>query len=1169
MKLSQKYLELFLAELKSYRRLDVDEMNYYAQNPNALLEELRTIRDQKRKEREERERARLEEQENAKKNALQAQLEKMESDERERQAIDDAHIEEVTCMDLPLDFENMYTLDEEFANVHTESITDALVLSLTTLGRVDIEYISAITGAEYKTVITTLKGSIYQNPETWDECFYKGWEDADTYLSGSLRRKWAVATEANKKYKGYFQDNVDALERLMPSAVPSKDIYVTLGSPWLPTEVIDKFITHLIGDVSVLFPADVIATRHDEISGTWEIPTKSRYKNSRFRHLCEVTYGTPDANALEIIEKTLNQVTLAVYDEVPSRFAGVKHARKLNESATLCLVEKQKAILKDFKAWIWQDQKRRAMLEEIYESKFASNRARHFDGSFLTFPNMSPKISLYPYQKNAIARILFTPNTLLAHDVGSGKTYIMIAAAMELKRMKISKKNMFVVPNNLVSQWRDIFLEMYPNANVLTVEPKSFTPKKRFDTLRKIRDEEYDGIIIAYSSFELIPLSKAQRIKLLDDQLDEYNRATSNLYSDRFSRQKKAIESKIKAIEAEVEVTLGHIFFDELEINTIFLDEAHNYKNVPLHTHIERVLGISNTGSSRCQNMMDKISIVQSQNNGRGAVLATGTPITNSVTDAYIMQKYLQNGDLKLLGLSSFDSWVGMFAEKHTDFEIDIDTSSYRLTTRFSKFHNLPELTSLFASVADFHMVDKSVGVPDFNGYFDTLTQPSQIFKNYLDVISRRADDVRAGLVPRNEDNLLLITTDGKKAALDMRLIDPCVPSFYGSKVKKCAENVFKMYRGYQSTRATQLVFCDYSTPKAGFNLYDELKDLLVEMGIPAHEIAFVHSATTPRLREKLFEAVRKGEIRVLIGSTFKLGLGVNVQDKLVAIHHLDVPWRPADMTQREGRILRQGNTNKEIFIFRYVTEGSFDAYSWQLLETKQRFITSILSGHLNEREGSDISDTTLSYAEVKAIAVGNPLIKERVEASNELDRLIILNRESIKKLEGMRQELEALPSKIESQRNLVDLCESDTSFVLSCIDFPSKEERRSVREALECAIPENSLKTEEEILLEYRGFDIVLPSGMSEEKPFIWLCRAGRYFVELGESSGGYLARIDNFIDKIDKHREKLQGALDELTTREGLIRSALDEPDNYSEKIEQLKARLKHIDKKLGVAS
>ncbi len=1168
MKLSQKYLELFLAELKSYRRLDVDEMNYYAQNPEVLLEELRKFRDQKRKEREEREQVRLKE-EDEKRNQLKAQLEKIEQEEKEKQALDDAYIEEVTCMDLPLDFENMYTLDENFSGVHTESITDGLILSLTTLGRVDIEYISAITGAEYKTVITTLKGSIYQNPETWGECFYKGWEDADTYLSGSLRRKWQIANEANKKYKGYFQDNVDALERLMPSAIPCKDIYVTLGSPWLPTEVIDEFLVYLLGDVKNYYPPDMLSTRHDELSGTWEIPVKSRYRNTRFRNRCESAYGTPRANALEIIEKTLNQATLAVYDEVPSRFINIKHAKKLNESETLCLVEKQKAILKEFRAWIWKDEKRRAMLEEIYDNKFASNRVRHFDGSFLTFPNMNPNISLYPYQKNAIARILFTPNTLLAHDVGSGKTYIMIASGMELKRMNISKKNMFVVPNNLVGQWRDIFLEMYPSANILTVEPKNFTPKKRFDTLRKIRDEEYDGIIIAYSSFELIPLSKAQKIKLLDEQLDEYNRATSNLYSDRFARQKKAIESKIKKLEDEVEVTFGKIFFDELDINTIFLDEAHNYKNVPLHTHIERVLGISNSGSTRCQDMMDKISIVQARNNGRGAVLATGTPITNSVTDAYIMQKYLQNGDLKLLGLSSFDGWVGMFAEKHTDFEIDIDTSSYRLTTRFSKFHNLPELTSLFASVADFHIVDKSVGVPDFNGYIDTLTQPSTIFNDYLKVISRRADEVRSGIVPRNEDNLLLITTDGKKAALDMRLIDPCVPSFYGSKVKKCAENVFKMYRGYQSTRATQLVFCDYSTPKSGFNLYDDLKDLLIDMGIPSDEIAFVHSATTPKLREKMFESVRKGEIRVLIGSTFKLGLGVNVQDKLVAIHHLDVPWRPADMTQREGRILRQGNTNNEIFIFRYVTTGSFDAYSWQLLETKQRFITSILSGHLTERDGSDISDTTLSYAEVKAIAVGNPLIKERVETSNELDKLIILNRERAKKNESMRQELESLPSKIESQKQIVELVETDTNFVLSTIDFPSKEERKIVREALECALPQNVLTTNEETLLEYRGFDIVLPAGMSEEKPFVWLSRAGKYFVELGESSGGYLARIDNFIDKIDKHREKLQNALDELVAREEFIISALEEPDGYSQKIEKLKSKLKGIDKKLGVAS
>ncbi len=1169
MKLSQKYLELFLNELKSYRKLSVDDMNYYAQNPQLLLEELRTLREKRRQEKEERERmaSKTDIGGDAKRrtdilNELDTMAEKS-ADEARAEA---ERIAEITSMDLPADFENLYTLDQRVTELHTESIGDALILSLSNLGRVDIEYISAITGEDYKTVISALKGSIYQNPEAWDECFYKGWEDAETYLSGSLRQKWQIASEANKKYNGYFSDNITALERAMPKFVPSKDIYVTLGSPWLPTDIIDEFITHLIGSVTFNNPA-TMATRHDELSGTWEIPNKSRYRYTRFNSVCENSYGYNETNALQIIEKTLNQASLAVYDEVYTR--DLKAKRVFNEVATMCLVEKQNAILREFKAWIWRNPKRRERLERIYDERFGSTKVRHFDGSFLTFPGMDPSISLYPYQKNAVARILFTPNTLLAHDVGSGKTYIMIAAGMELRRMGISKKNIYVVPNNLVGQWSDIFHSMYPSAKVLTIEPKSFTPKHRFEALRKIRDEDYDGIIMAYSSFELIPLSKKQKIDMLEAELEKYNQATAKLYSDRFSRQKKSIENKIKRLNEEIEIALGKIFFDELGINTIFLDEAHNYKNVPLNTRVERMNGISCAGSARCQDMLDKVSIVQSRNNGRGAVFATGTPITNSITDAYTMQRYLQYGELRMLGLSSFDGWIGMFAEKHTDFEVDIDTSSYRLTTRFSRFHNLPELTALFASIADFHIVDKSIGVPDFKGYTDTICSPDASFTDYLKVISKRADKVRNGKVSKSKDNLLLITTDGKKAALDMRLINERTKCKTTSKAMLCAKNVYDLYVKYDSIDATQLVFCDSSTPKDAFNLYDEVKDNLIALGVKPEHIAFIHSATTPKLREKMFEAVRRGEIRVLIGSTFKLGLGVNVQDKLIAIHHLDVPWRPADMTQREGRILRQGNTNPEIFIYRYITTGSFDAYSWQLLETKQRFISSILSGHLSERDGSDVSDTALSYAEVKAIAIGNPLVKERVETANELDRITILKRERAKELDAMRQELESLPFKIQAQRDVVAHATADKTFVLCDTDFPSKEERRSVRDALEYGVSENVLATSESELLEYRGFKIVLPAGMSEQKPFIWLERAGKYYVELGDAKGGYLARIDNFIDKLPKHLERLENGLEQLVSRKSFIEGSLNEGDKYSTKIDSLRRKLERIDKSLGVAS
>ena len=1100
---------------------------------------------------------------------IESKREEMKQAEAEEaRRLEDERIEEITSMDLPTDFENIWTLDDRAKGVHSESIDNGLILSLCNLGRVDIEYIASITGQEYKTVILALKGSIYQDPDLWGECFYKGWLTSDEYLSGNLIRKLRRAKEANEKYHGYFSDNVMALQEILPPSVATEDIYITLGSPWVPTDIIDDFITHLLGEAIKNLSHTASATKHDEETGIWEIPFKSRYRTTRFAGRSMSTYGTRRLEALSIIEKTLNQKTIAIFDEEIDYYG--KKKKKLNQEETLLAIEKQNLIIKEFQEWVWLDKERSERLQTKYEDRYSATKVRHFDGSFLTFPNLNPEIQLYPYQKNAVARILFTPNTLLAHDVGSGKTYIMIAGGMELRRTGISKKNLYVVPNNLVGQWRDIFLHMYKDAKILTIEPKDFTPAKRYDALKKIRDEDYDGIIIAYSSFEMIPMSFEHRARVVEDEIEVYKRASSKLNSDKFAKQRERLQKEL--FEAHVgkrEDT--DIFFDELNINTIFLDEAHNYKNVPVNTQVERVLGISSGGSQKCQDMLEKIYHVQKTNGGRGAVLATGTPITNSVTDAFVMQKYLQSGELKMLGLSSFDGWIGMFAEKHTEFEIDIDTGSYRLATRFSRFHNLPELTSLFSSVADFHIVDKSVGVPDFKGYTDTITDRSYHFNDYLKVISKRADEVRSGNVKRNVDNLLLITTDGRKAALDMRLIDERLVVNSGCKVAKCADNVYNIYEKTEVLKSTQLVFCDYSTPKLGFNLYDELKLLLVKRGIPENEIEYIHNAKSERAREKLFKAVREGKIRVLIGSTFKLGLGVNVQDKLIAIHHLDVPWRPADMTQREGRILRQGNTNPQIFIYRYITEGSFDAYSWQLLETKQRFISSLLSGHLSERDGSDVSDIVLNYAEIKAIAVGNPRIKERVETANELDKQIILRRERIRLHEALSQELNTIPSKIKNQEKLLmsayedlaTLHDNDQSEKIDTLD----EQRRNLRDMLDSEIKANILSTEEKEITEYRGFKLALPAGMREEEPYIWLVGSGRYVIELGDSKLGYLKRIDNFLDSFTKHISRLKEGLELLKAREEYIESTLGEPDIYSDRIEELKAKIEKIDEALGV--
>ena len=948
-----------------------------------------------------------------------------EKEEAERKAKEEAkkkaeHVQEVTCMDLPMDWENLFNKDVRTQGVHTDSIPDALIMSLSTLGKVDIEYISSITGEDYKTVIGTLKGSIYQNPDTWGECFYKGWETADEYLSGNLMRKWNAAKEANKEYNGYFADNIKAIEKILPPTVATKDIYITLGSPWVPADIIDDFISHLFGDpysnndyYSCFSPEYFLRikendkVKHDEITGTWEIPDKQRYNHSV---AVRQTYGTDKMEALHILERTLNMKTVSVTKEIscPTNSSGKK--RVVDESETVAAIEKQQKMIKEFQRWVWTDERRKERLEIIFENQFSCVRRRIFDGSFLSFPGMSPSVNLYPYQKNAVARIIFTSNTLLAHDVGSGKTFVMIADGQEMKRMGLSKKNLYVVPNSIVGQWKNIFLMMYPNAKLLCVEPKSFKPQKREAVLKKIRDIDYDGIIMAYSCFEQIPLSNdyyknelKQKKEIISGLISQKSKATSKL-----KKKKENIEKALSEMMSAIDDSYDSIYFDELGINRLFIDEAHNFKNVPVETKITNALGINSKGSKRCQDMLDKVHMVQKKNDGKGVVFATGTPITNSVTDVFVMQQYLQSGELGMLDLQSFDSWIGMFAERVTEFEIDVDTSSYRLATRFAKFHNLPELTSLLSSIADFHRMDETLGIPLFDGYNDALISKTPEFAAYLDNISMRADDVRQGNVSRKDDNMLKITTDGRKAALDIRLVEPNALFSYQSKVGRCVDNVADIYFKTYKDRSAQLIFCDISTPKADFNIYDDLKDRLVRYGIPEDKIAYIHDADSEISRSKLFSKVRKGEIRILIGSTFKLGLGVNVQERLIALHHIDVPWRPADMIQREGRILRQGNTNKKVYIYRYITEGSFDAYSWQLLETKQRFISDLLSGSLADRSSDDIENTVLDYAEVKALAVGNPLVKERVEAANELTRYRTLQRKLVDTRIRMEKELPA-----------------------------------------------------------------------------------------------------------------------------------------------------------------
>lgn len=1079
----------------------------------------------------------------------------------------DRHVEEVTAMELPMDWSDPFFGDERAA-AKVESAAEGLILSLNTLGCVDIAYIASVTDKSCKEVIEALRGAIYQNPDRWEEDFMKGWETADEYLSGNLASKWRCAKIATRQYHGYFDSNVKALEELLPPSVATDDIYITLGSPWVPADVIDEFIQYMAG---VAYPEERLdewSTRHDENLGIWEIPAKNRYVHARQQRKSSSVYGTSRMNMLEILDNTLNMRPIAVYDTVYTSSTASGRRRELNEGETVLALEKQKKMIAEFQKWVFFDNRRRERLQNVYDCRYGAIRQRQFNGSILTFPTMSDEITLYPYQRNAVARMIFTPNTLLAHSVGAGKTYEMVAAGMEMRRMGFSKKNLYVVPGNLVAQWRDIFLKMYPTAKLLCINTPQFVPAKRNGTMKQIRDGDFDGIIMAYSCFDMIPLSFQYYENTYHEAQEVLSKARGRLMQKGRldNKGKKMLETLLKVKEMLNRSTFD-VFFDELGINTLFVDEAHNYKNVPVETKVGHVPGISSTGSEKCKSMMEKVHCVQKQNNGRGVILATGTPVTNSITDLYVMQRYLQNGELALLGLQSFDAWIGMFAEKQQSFEIDVDTSAYRMVTRFSKFHNLPELTSILSSVSDFYEGSEDGSIPRFKGYTDVLIGKTPQLTDYLKEISRRADDVRAGNVKRTEDNMLQITNDGRKAALDIRLVDKKASFSYTCKAAACAERVVEIYRATAGERSTQLIFCDTSVPKAGFNLYGETKRLLVGMGVPEDQIAFVYDHDTERRRTALFAAVRRGDIRILMGSTFKLGLGVNVQDKLIAVHHLDSPWRPADMTQRNGRILRQGNTNPEVKIFRYVTEGSFDAYSYQLLENKQRFITQLLSGSLTQRSGSDVDGVVLSYAEVKALAVGNPLLKRRVEVSNELTRMLLLQKEESEERQRKGQELLEMPSRIAEQQGYIDRCREDIDFYKENKRAYTKDEAAEVRDLIASAIKNNVGNLFEREITVYQGFSVVAPALMQPEKPHVWLMRKGRYYLELG-GDGGIVRRMDFFLDELGRQEARYLEVMEKLKNREHALREEQEiECSSYAAEIERLCGELARIDKKLGV--
>lgn len=939
------------------------------------------------------------------------------------------------------------------------------------------------------------------------------------------------------------------IEKRREHAITYRDIEVSLGVPWVSLDIVQDFVR----DVFKIKDSKY-AVFYESITGHWSC-TRCEYINKEVQSV----YGLPHYNAFRILEATLNLREIKIYD-----------GTVYNQGETLAALEKQKQIKEAFSSWIWQDEDRRWEIEEKYNRMFENCEIKQYDGKALEFVGMNEKmIGLFDYQKNAVQKIISTPNTLLSFDVGSGKTYIMIAAAMQMRQSGVSDKNLFVVPNNIVGQWEQMFCLLYPAAKILTVEPKSFTPEKRQKMLRQMRDGDYDGIVIAYSCFDLIPLSRKYLAEQMQKALSVFE-AELEKYKDKYTlndtplkNQKKYIlktmQDFIGAMEPEA---AGDLTFEDLHINTLFLDEAHNYKNIPIRTNMRNLRGINPKGSNKCFEMLMKVRCVQSTNGGRGAVFATGTPLSNSISDTYNMQMYLQYEDMEKRNLSQFDNWVKTFAKVESVCEIDVDASGFRMVNRFTEFVNLPELSKLFAQVSVFYAMDGK-DLPKQCDYKDCILEKGSTLAAYMEQLYVRTEKIREGKVPKWQDNMLKISTDGRKAALHMRLVGGDQPFDEHNKLFRCMENVLQIYEQYP--QSAQLIFCDISTPKNNrFNIYGELRRCLKERGIPAREMAFIHSYKSEEEKKELYDSVNEGKIRILLGSTFKLGIGANVQSKLKAVHHLDVPWRPADMVQREGRILRRGNENDEVFICRYIVKGSFDAYSWQILENKQKFISQFLSGTEYQRTVEDLENQELTYAQVKALALAQPLMKEYAEKMNELRaaRIILQTKEGLKR--KSEQDIVTLEEKIAKEKERLAATEEAKRYAEG-LDIKAMKETIA-----QCArvVTENLLGTPLRKIGSFAEFEIFVPEKQSSTKPYLCFKRAGAtYFVEFGKNVAGNMIRLKHFLSGFDKIVKNIEKDIEKDEKRRVMLIEQLKGKSETAKNVKRLEREVNDLKRKIRV--
>lgn len=1064
-----------------------------------------------------------------------------------------------------------FTIDERNNSAEILTAHEALRCCLEKIGRVDLNIIASLTNLTQQETLSLLKGVIYYDPERNE------FVTADEYLSGNifLKIKYAEAAIEQKKEPPFvnLNENISALKIVMPKRITSKQIKVTIGSPWIPVEIYRDFIIALIGIKS---PSGKIGLQVEYVRPANHYIIKGKRLFSEFTR-AKLTYGTSEMNAFEIIERLLNSRELIVYETYVS-FETRKKTRKINKAETLLVQEKARQISERFNYWLFKDETRCRKIVDLYNEKFCAIVPRRFNGSPMLLPGKNPEIQLQEYQLNAIRRTINSKNILLAHQVGAGKTYVMAAAAMEMRRLGISKRNLFVVPNNILEQWNLEFKNLYPDASILVIEPRQFSPARRNRILKHIIESDYDAIIMTYTSFALIPISREERERELMKAHNTIIEAMQNsVDTDAYcvlNRQSAKISHKLKLLwESEQSSTYGNVYFDDLNVNTLFVDEAHNFKNITIDTKHSSLPGLNTKGSKRCDDMLTKIRLVQRNNNGRGVVFATGTPVTNSVSDIYTIQKYLGYEILENLNLAEFDNWIKMFSEITEEFEVEANGVEYRLRKRLSKYYNLPELSLMLADIADMYFTSGDDSkLPSYVETVNCIVQSGDALKDYIAQLAERADKVKAGVIPRTEDNMLKITTDGRKAALDMRLVDSDAADESNSKLNYCVKNVTSIWESTE--RLTQLIFLDQSTPKDSFNLYDDIKYKLINNGIPAEEIAFVHDAVTDSTRTALFGKVRKGKIRILIGSTSKLGIGSNVQNYLVAIHHLDIPWRPSDVTQREGRMLRQGNKNENVKIYRYITNGSFDAYSWQILENKQRFISQIICGSYTNRTGDEVDEAVLTYSEVKSLAVGNPLIKHKIELETLLQRkLMLYSRIQHRKLEA-NEILLQLPSKRAELNRLQSMFAEDysilekepKSFTMQIMGETFRK-RRDAGERLIELLAEYAFLREDKLIGAYRGFQLFIANNLIDARRVFLLKGTGCYKSELSESAMGIVARMDNCLNSLSSKLNETVIKLQKLETDEHELIDEINKTSEIDDQIVEIRKKLKIVNKQLGM--